>query len=80
MSSGLAVVTSDLEATRAYLPNGAGMLVDNQVGAFVGALETLAGDAPMRRRLGRAARARSQELAWRRMVREYQDLYCELAA
>lgn len=80
MSSGLAVVTTDLEATRAYLPNGAGILVENRVDAFVGALKTLSSDAPMRRRLGSAARARSQELAWRRMVQEYQDLYRQLAA
>jgi glycosyltransferase involved in cell wall biosynthesis len=80
LSSGLAAVTTDLEATRAYLPNGAGLLVENRVDAFVGALTDLAHDVPLRRRLAGAARARSRELAWRRLVRDYQDLYRELAA
>lgn len=78
MASGLAVLTSDLEATRAYLPNGAGILVENRVSAFVHAINTLLSDVAMRRRLGRAARARSEELAWPRIVHEYQGLYRQL--
>lgn len=80
MSSGLAILTSDLEATRAYLPNGAGILVENQVGAFVRVLKDLSGDVALRRRLGQAARARAEQLAWPRVARDYQELYGELAA
>jgi glycosyltransferase involved in cell wall biosynthesis len=80
IASGLPVVATDLEAVRAYLPNGEGILVvENQVDAFVDALRRLQQDVELRHDMGRRARARAEELAWRCSVRQYEMLYTDVA-
>jgi glycosyltransferase involved in cell wall biosynthesis len=76
IASGLAPVVSDLEAVRAYLPPDAGFLIGaDPVDGFVAALRQLQRDPGLRHELGRRARARAEELAWPRLVRQYERLY-----
>ena len=76
IASGLPVVCTDLEAVRAYLPNGAGMLVAcNSVQGFVDALRKLQSDVGLRAEMGRSARVRAEELAWPNLVGQYEALY-----
>jgi glycosyltransferase involved in cell wall biosynthesis len=81
MASGLPVVATDLTAIRAYLPCGGGLLVpDNSVDGFVTALQSLQQDRSLRYATGRLARARAEELAWPRLVPEYEALYTKALA
>jgi glycosyltransferase involved in cell wall biosynthesis len=59
MRAGLAIVASDLPGIRELMTNDQqGLLVPNQVNALAEALARLVGSAPLRTRLGSAARAR----------------------
>jgi glycosyltransferase involved in cell wall biosynthesis len=80
MASGLPVVATDLPAVRAYLPEGGVLVPDNSVEDFIAALQALRQDISLRHAMGRSARARAEELAWPRMVREYEALYAKVAA
>jgi glycosyltransferase involved in cell wall biosynthesis len=81
IASGLAGVITDLEAVRAYLPDGEALLVaDNQVDGFVEALRRLQRDVDLRHELGRRARARAEALAWPRIIRSYENFYTGVAA
>jgi glycosyltransferase involved in cell wall biosynthesis len=81
IASGLAGVVTDLEAVRAYLPDGEALLVaDNHVGAFVEALRRLRRDVELRHELGWRARARAEALAWPRLIRSYEEFYTGVAA
>jgi glycosyltransferase involved in cell wall biosynthesis len=81
IASGLAGVITDLEAVRAYLPDGEALLIaDNPVDGFVAALRRLRQDVELRHELGRRARARAEELAWPRLIRSYEDFYTSVAA
>jgi glycosyltransferase involved in cell wall biosynthesis len=81
MASGLPVVATDLPAVRAYLPNGGGLLVpNNSTDGFIGALQSLRQDIPLRHEMGRSARTRAEELAWSRLVPEYEALYTRALA
>jgi glycosyltransferase involved in cell wall biosynthesis len=81
IASGLAGVITDLGAVRAYLPGGEAILVrENQVDAFVDALRRLQQDIDLRHELGRRARARAEELAWPRVIRNYENFYTRVAA
>jgi glycosyltransferase involved in cell wall biosynthesis len=78
MASGLPVVATDLPALRAYLPEGGVLVPDNSLNGFIKALQWLRQDMPARRAMGRSARARAEELAWPRVVREYEALYAKV--
>lgn len=81
IASGLPVVATDLDAVRAYLPNGEGILVaGNRVDSFVDALRALQHDVELRHEKGRRARARAEELDWTRIIHQYEDLYAGLTA
>jgi len=80
MASGLPVVATDLPALRAYLPKGGVLVPDNAVEGFIAALQMLRQDIPARRAMGRSSRARAEELAWPRVVREYEALYAKVVA
>jgi glycosyltransferase involved in cell wall biosynthesis len=81
IASGLPVVTTDLPAVRAYLPNGGGLFVQfNVVDEFVAALRSLQREISLRESLGRRARVRAEELAWPRVAREYEALYRRVIA
>jgi glycosyltransferase involved in cell wall biosynthesis len=78
IASGLPAVTTDLEATRAYLPSGEGILVpDNRVDGFISALRQLQANVAIRLEMGRRARQRAEALAWPRIVPQYEALYRE---
>lgn len=81
IASGLPVVATDLEAVRAYLPGGEGILVDgNRLRGFIEALTRLAGDVDARLKMGHCARTRAEALAWPHQVRHYETLYRETLA
>ena len=75
MASGLPVVATDLPAVRAYLPEGGVLVPDNSIEGFVTGLQWLQQDISVRHAMGRSARARAEELAWPRVVRQYETLY-----
>jgi glycosyltransferase involved in cell wall biosynthesis len=76
MASGLPVVTTRLQSTRAYMPGPEGILVaPGSVDAAVEALSRMQRDPALRQAAGRAARARAQELAWCKLASRYEDLY-----
>jgi glycosyltransferase involved in cell wall biosynthesis len=81
IASGLPVVATDLPAVRAYLPDGCGFFVpNNSVDGFVAALKSLQRDIALRDAMGLNARARAEELAWPRLVSEYEALYARVLA
>jgi glycosyltransferase involved in cell wall biosynthesis len=79
MASGLAVVATDLEAVRAYVPDGDGLLVPGTSDDFVQAIRTLQHNSALREDLGRRARMRAETLAWSRIVAGYETLYSKVA-
>jgi glycosyltransferase involved in cell wall biosynthesis len=79
LASGLAIVATDLSATRAYAPNGAAILLQNRPDDFVGAIRRLKADPMLLQQLKASARARAEELSWPRLVRSYEALYSRLA-
>jgi glycosyltransferase involved in cell wall biosynthesis len=81
IASGLPVVATDLPAVRAYLPDGCRFLVpNNAVDGFVTALRALQREVSLREAMGNNSRIRAQELAWPRLVREYEALYTRVLA
>jgi glycosyltransferase involved in cell wall biosynthesis len=81
IASGLPVVVTDLPAVRAYLPDGCGFFVpNNAVDGFVAALQWLKWDISLRDAMGLRARARAEELAWPRLVAEYEAVYARVLA
>ena len=81
IASGLPVVATDLPALRAYLPNcGAAFVPNNSVDAFFAALRSLRQHPSLRHMMGCAARARAAELAWPRLLLEYEALYTRVRA
>ena len=80
LASGLAIVASDLEATRAYVPNGAAILVENRPDDFVLAIRRLKTDPALLQEMKTRARVRAEELSWPRLARSYEALYSRLAA
>jgi glycosyltransferase involved in cell wall biosynthesis len=80
LASGLAVVSTDLGATRAYVPDGTAILLENRPGDFVRAIRRLTADAALLQEMKRRARARAEELSWPRLARTYEAFYSTLAA
>lgn len=80
IACGLPVVTTDMPATRAYLPDDAGLFIrGNEPSAIVDAILYLR-DAPARRlEMGREARRRAESLSWARIAPEYERLYRDIA-
>ena len=79
LASGLAIVASDLAATRAYVPNGTALL-QNQAGEFIEAIRRLKADPGLLREMKGRARVRAEELAWPEVARCYETLYSRVAA
>jgi glycosyltransferase involved in cell wall biosynthesis len=79
IACGLPAVVTDLEPVRVYLPKGEGILLeDGCVNAFVETLQRLGRDVGLRHRMGALARKRAEELAWRRIVPQYEALYTKM--
>jgi glycosyltransferase involved in cell wall biosynthesis len=80
MASGLPVVATDLPALRTYLPEGGALVPGNSIEGFVAAVHSLRHDISLRQAMGHRARARAEELAWPRVVRQYEALYAKVLA
>jgi glycosyltransferase involved in cell wall biosynthesis len=77
MAAGLAVISADAPSSRTLVDNGrTGLLVPpGDVGGYAAALERLAADAPLRQRLGRAARQESARYDWDAALAEVASAY-----
>ncbi len=81
IACGLPVVSTDLPSVRAYLPGSEAFLAKrNDAGELVDGVLRLRADPDLRVAMSRCARARAEELSWRRVAREYEAAYAELAA
>jgi glycosyltransferase involved in cell wall biosynthesis len=81
MASGLPIVATELPGVRNYLPEAGGVLVpDNSVERFVMTLQSLRQNVQLRRTMGSSARARAEQLAWPRLISEYEALYAKVLA
>lgn len=81
MRAGLAIVVSDVPGARELVcPGEHGLLVANRADALAGALAQLAASAPLRARLGQAARQRYEMLfGLSRMAQAVLTLYDQMA-
>ncbi len=82
MACGLPVVASDVGAARDLLgqEEGGRLVPPGDVDALTVALETIAGDPDLRRKLGGAARERAMVFDIKAIVDQYLDLYKSLGA
>ncbi len=79
IACGLPVISTDLSSVRAYVPGREAILIrDNDPGEIADALLYLIKNSAVRLEMGRHARARAEELSWKRVVLEYERLYQEL--
>lgn len=78
LASGLAIVASDLISTRAYVPNGTALLLENRPEEFVGAIRRLKADPDLLRQMKVRARSRAEDLSWPQVARCYEALYSGL--
>lgn len=83
MATGVPVVTSRSAGAAELITHGAsGWLTDSpwDVPSIAAALTALANDAPLRERMGTAARARVEEFTWDRAAAETMAVYREVVA
>lgn len=81
MASGLATITTDLPAVRAYVANAEAMLAPvGDPGTALAALRRLQDDPALRTRMGASARARAEQLSWPLIARQYEALFSGLVA
>ncbi len=78
MASGLPVISTRLPSVEVYLGDADAMLIDrNEPAACVAAICRLVDDAGVRQRMGRSARMRAEQLDWRLIARQYEDVYAD---
>jgi glycosyltransferase involved in cell wall biosynthesis len=79
LACGLPVVSTPLRSVQAYVGEGPAILVErNDPDGFVEAIRSLCADPDRRARMGKAARARAEELAWPRVASRWERAYREL--
>lgn len=81
MATGLPVITAPAVGNATFIVdrrNGYLLAGSHDVDGAVQALGLLGNDPELRRRVGRAARETASFLDWKRMGRQYEDLYVEL--
>jgi glycosyltransferase involved in cell wall biosynthesis len=79
MASGLAVVASDLEAVRAYIPREEAILCES-ASQFGRALRALQDDPSLLQTMKHKARTRAEALSWSRLIGAYEELYSKSVA
>jgi glycosyltransferase involved in cell wall biosynthesis len=79
MASGLAVVATDLEAVRAYIPSEDSILVPRGTEDFIRAIRALQENRVLHDELQQKARLRAEALSWPRIVPVYEALYSKIA-
>lgn len=78
MACGLAVVGTSLDSVTAYVA-GTGLLLERgDVAGFTATILMLADEPVQCRALGIAARGRAEQLSWRRVARQWEQLYVDL--
>ena len=78
MASGLPVVSTRLPAVQVYLGGAEAVLIDgNEPAAYVDAICRLASDQAARERMARCSRERAEQLDWRRIASQYEDVYAD---
>ncbi len=78
IASGLPVVSTRLPSVETYLEGTEAVLVNrNEPSSFVDAICRLADDAGMRERMARSSRARAEQLDWRQIAKQYEDVYAD---
>jgi glycosyltransferase involved in cell wall biosynthesis len=81
MACGLPVVSTDLVSVKAYAPSKDAILIkDNEPRQFVDAILHLVQDKYERQAMAIAARKRAEELDWRNVVMQYEDLYSAVSS
>jgi len=76
MACGLPVVSTDLLSVRSYVPSKDAILIkDNEPRQFVDAILRLVHGRYERQAMAISARKRAEELDWRNVVMQYEDLY-----
>ena len=81
MACGLPVVSSDLLSVKSYVPSKHTILIkDNDSKQFVDAILHLVQDKHERHAMAIAARKRAEELDWRNVVMQYEDLYSTVSS
>jgi glycosyltransferase involved in cell wall biosynthesis len=79
ISCGLPVLTTDLQATRYYLPGEEANLVkDNDPVQFADTLMHLHNNPQILSEMSRKARERALTFSWKRIIKEYERLYLSL--
>ena len=79
ISCGLPVLTTDLQATRYYLPGEEAILVkDNDPDKFAHRLLHLQKNPQILSEMSRKARERSLAFSWKNIIKKYEDLYMSL--
>ncbi|HSA90548.1 MAG TPA: glycosyltransferase family 1 protein [Burkholderiales bacterium] len=81
MASGLGIVAYDYAAAREVLRHGESALLAplGDAAAFVSHAQALAGDRSLAIALGRAARSRSEDLTWERVVDDFEAVLRDVA-
>lgn len=80
IACGLPVVSTFLLSVKAYLPGEEAILIEhNDPEQLADAILHLLHDPEKRKKMGREARKRAEELDWRNIVPQYETIYSELA-
>ncbi len=78
MATGVPVVSTRLPSVETYLDGAEAALVEqNDVGLLADTILQLIEDPVRRARMARSCRARAEQLDWRQIVKQYEDVYAE---
>jgi glycosyltransferase involved in cell wall biosynthesis len=82
MAAGLPVITARTVGAASLVTPGSGMVLDNpnDAGGLAACMQQLTASAPLRARMGLAAREIAVAHSWRRMTDQYMALYQEAEA
>jgi glycosyltransferase involved in cell wall biosynthesis len=79
IACGLPVVSTSIPAVKAYVPGQEALLVENNdPKRFAEAILYLSSNQRYRIKMARRARKRAEQLDWRNIVAQYENVYSEL--